>query len=80
MNGDGVPDVSFVTAPPVGGPIKGVEYYLIDNDLVRLSQGDDGTLTWLANTPRVRNDKHYLQPIATADIALKPDLTQNPGW
>ena len=80
MNGDGVADVSFVTSPPTGGTIKGVAYYLIDNNLVKLTQGDHGNLIWLASTPRVWNDKYYLQPIATADIVLNPNLTQNPGW
>ena len=80
MNGDGVLDVSFVTAPPTGGTIKGVAYYLIDNNLVKLTQGDHGNLIWLASTPRVWNDKFYLQPIATSDIVLNPNLTQNPGW
>ena len=80
MNGDGVADVSFVTSPPTGGTIKGVAYYLIDNNLVKLTQGDHGNLIWLASTPRVWNDKYYLQPIATADIVLNPNLTQNPAW
>ena len=80
MNGDGVLDVSFVSAAPTGTTIKGVAYYLIDNKLVTLSQGTTGTLTWLASTPRVWNDKFYLSPIATADIVLNHSLTQNPGW
>lgn len=80
MNGDGVLDVSFVTSTPTSGTIKGVAYYLIDNNLVKLTQGDHGNLNWLASTPRVWNDKFYLSPIATADIVLNHNLTQNPGW
>lgn len=80
MNGDGVLDVSFVTATPTSGTIKGVAYYLIDNKLVKLTQGTTGTLTWLASTPRIWDDKYYLKPIATADIVLNHHLGQNPGW
>ena len=27
-----------------------------------------------------KNDKYYYYPIATRDIVLNPNLTQNPGW
>ena len=70
--------MEFVTSTPTSGTIKGVAYYLIDNNLVKLTQTDHGNLIWLASTPRVWDDKFYLQPIASADIVLNSNLSQNP--
>jgi hypothetical protein len=80
MNGDGVLNVSFVTATPTSGAIKGVYYYLIDNKTVNLTQGSTGNIIWLANTPRVWDDKMYYDPIPSSEIVLNPNLKQNPGW
>ena len=80
MNGDGVLNVSFVTATPTSGTIKGVYYYLIDNKTVNLTQGSTGNIIWLANIPRVWDDKMYYDPIPSSEIVLNPNLKQNPGW
>ena len=80
MNGDGVLNVSFVTATPTSGAIKGVYYYLIDNKTVKLTQGVSGNIIWLANIPRVWDDKMYYDPIPSGEIVLNPNLKQNPGW
>jgi hypothetical protein len=80
MNGDGVLNVSFVTATPTSGAIKGVYYYLIDNKTVTLTQGSTGNIIWLANIPRVWDDKMYYDPIPSSEIVLNPNLKQNTGW
>jgi hypothetical protein len=80
MNGDGILNVSFVTATPTSGAIPGVYYYLINGTFVKLTQGDHGNIVWLANATRVWNDKMYYNPIAISDIVLNPNLAQNTGW
>ncbi|HXO76888.1 MAG TPA: RagB/SusD family nutrient uptake outer membrane protein [Puia sp.] len=80
MNGDGVLNVSFVTATPSSGAIKGVYYYLIDNKTVNLTQGSTGNIIWLANIPRQWDDKMYYDPIPSGEIVLNPNLKQNTGW
>ena len=80
MNGDGVLNVSFVTATPTSGAIKGVYYYLIDNKTVTLTQGSSGNIIWLANIPRVWDDRMYYDPIPSSEIVLNPNLKQNTGW
>jgi hypothetical protein len=79
MNGDGVLNVSFVTTTP-GTTIKGVYYYVIDNKTVKLTQGTYGNIIWLANIPRVWDDKMYYDPIPSSEIVLNPNLKQNTGW
>jgi starch-binding outer membrane protein, SusD/RagB family len=80
MNGDGVLNVSFVTATPTSGTIKGVYYDIINGTVIQLTQGTYGNIIWLANTPRVWDDKMYYMPIPTGQIVLNPNLVQNPGW
>jgi hypothetical protein len=80
MNGDGKLNVAFVTKAPTSGAVPGVYYYTINGTLAQLTQGDHGNIIWLANTPRVWNDKMYLYPVSTADLVLNPKLGQNPGW
>lgn len=80
MNGDGVRDVSFVLSQPSSGAIPGVAYYVVKGTTVELTQGNTGNIVWLYNTPHVWNDKYYYYPVATRDIVLNPNLTQNPGW
>lgn len=80
MNGDGVLNVAFVTTTPTSGAIKGVYYYIIDNKTVKLTQGNSGNIIWLANTPRVWDDKMYYDPIPSSEIVLNPNLKQNQGW
>ena len=81
MNGDGVKNVSFVTAPPAN-PVPGVSYYLINGSFVSLTNGNSGNIHWLVNYDATRkwNDKFYFNPIPTNQLVLNPKLTQSPGW
>lgn len=81
MNGDGVLNVSFVTAVP-SNPVKGVSYYLINGSFVSLTNGTSGNIHWLVNYDANRqwNDKYYYFPIPTNELVLNPHLTQSPGW
>jgi len=81
MNGDGVLNVSFVSAAP-SNPVKGVSYYLIAGSFVNLTNGTYGNIHWLVNydATRVWNDKFYYYPIPTSELVLNPKLTQSPGW
>ncbi|MBS1606478.1 MAG: RagB/SusD family nutrient uptake outer membrane protein, partial [Bacteroidetes bacterium] len=79
LNGDGKPDVSFVSAIPAN-KVQGVYYFLIDNTQARLSQGTYGTLIWLNNITRQWADYKYYYPIPFNELVLNPNLTQNPGW
>jgi hypothetical protein len=80
MNGDGVLNVAFVTATPTSGTIKGVYYDIINGTVIQLTNQTYGNIIWLANTPRVWNDKMYYNPIPTSELVLNPNLVQNPGW
>jgi hypothetical protein len=80
MNGDGVLNVAFVNATPTTGVVKGVYYDIIDNNTIKLTQGTFGNIIWLANTPRVWNDKMYYDPIPNSEIVINPNLKQNSGW
>jgi hypothetical protein len=81
MNGDGVLNVSFVTATP-SNPLKGVTYYIINGTVVSLTNGTYGNIHWLLNydVNRVWNDKFYYYPIPTNELVLNPHLSQSPGW
>ncbi|WP_237587053.1 RagB/SusD family nutrient uptake outer membrane protein [Pontibacter russatus] len=86
LNEDGVLDVSFYKTMPAN-PLPGVTYVNVSETLSggspnpqRLSEDTHGELTWLANIPRVWDDKYYLYPIPERDRLLNPELGQNPGW
>ena len=81
MNGDRVPNVSFVSTKP-GNPIPGVVYYIINGTFVKLTNGTYGNIHWLANydADRQWNEKYYYYPIPTNELVLNPKLKQNPGW
>ena len=84
MNGDGVLNVSFVTAKPAT-VITGVTYYTIDNKTVSLTNGTYGNIHWLINYDKNRtkdtwNDKFYYYPIPTNEMVLNPNLIQKYGW
>ncbi|MCD8539951.1 MAG: RagB/SusD family nutrient uptake outer membrane protein [Leadbetterella sp.] len=79
LDGNGTPDVSFVTATP-SSPQAGVTYFVIDNNISKLSGGTSGYVTWGANEKRNFEDKKYLYPVSNSDIVLNPNLVQNPGW
>ena len=53
----------------------------IDLNSVKLTNGDHGYIE--CNTTgehRVFEEKHYLAPIPSGQIALNPEIGQNPGW
>jgi hypothetical protein len=82
MNGDGVLNVSFVTAK-VTNPLTGVIYYTIDNKTVSLTNGTYGNIHWLINYDDIRSkwdNKFYYYPIPTNEMVLNPNLTQLYGW
>jgi hypothetical protein len=79
LDGNGTPDVSFVTKAPTTGT-QGVFYFVIDNKSSRLSEGDSGNILWREDETRIFDEKKYLHPISEDDIILNPNLTQNPGW
>ena len=79
LDGNGTPDVSFVSATP-DAPQAGVTYFVIDNNISKLTNGTSGHLVWGANEERSFSDKKYLHPISNADIVLNKNLEQNPGW
>lgn len=79
LDGNGTPDVCFVTKAPAKGT-QGVFYFVIDNKSSKLSEGDKGNILWREDETRKFDEKKYLYPISEDDILLNPDLTQNPGW
>lgn len=79
LDGNGTPDVSFVTKAPAT-VTPGIFYFVIDNKSSRLSEGDKGHIIWRNDETRVFDEKKYLYPISEKDIDLNPVLTQNPGW
>lgn len=78
LNGDGKPDVSFVTSVP-GSKVPGVVYYVIGGEST-LSNGTNGNLIWLTNKTRYYEDKQYFYPIPISELVLNPNLVQTPGW
>lgn len=79
LDGNGTPDVSFVTSTP-SSPQSGVTYFVIDNNISKLSKGTSGYVIWGANEKRSFDDKKYLYPISNSDLVLNPNLIQNKGW
>jgi hypothetical protein len=85
LNEDGQNDVLFYsgTAP---APQPGVTFINVSPTIggnpnpQQLSNGTSGELTWLANIPRVWEEKKYLYPIPQTDSLMNPALEQNPGW
>ena len=79
MNGDGVYDVFFT----VGDNFNQTEYASIAvglPDQATLLSVSGGKVINYSLPGRVWNDNMYLEPIATADLTLNPDLGQNPGY
>lgn len=79
LDGNGTPDVSFVTKTPAK-KTPGVIYYVIDGVSAVLSERDRGHVIWRNEEKRVFDEKKYLHPISDEDIVLNPNLKQNPGW
>ena len=79
LDGNGTPDVSFVTKTP-SSPKQGVSYFVVDGKAAKLTEGSKGHIIWRADENRKFDDKKYLKPISNADLVVNPDLGQNPGW
>src|SRR5258708_28473254 len=65
MNGDGVLNVSFVTAAPASGAIPGVYYYTITGTFVKLTQCAQGNLISLSHATRALDDTMFYYSIPT---------------
>lgn len=79
LNGDGKPDVAFVTALP-SNRVPGVYYYVIDGNNVQLSDGDKGRILWRPGMQREYPDYKYFAPIPYSQLIINSKLEQNPGW
>jgi hypothetical protein len=79
LNGDGKPDVSFVTKTPAN-KVAGVVYVLLNNGATELSEGTKGNLLWRYSQKKEWDDYKYYYPIPYNEIVLNPNLKQNPGW
>jgi len=79
LDGNGTPDVSFVTKTP-SSPKQGLSYFVVDGKAAKLTEGTKGHIIWRADENRRFDDKKYLKPISNADLVVNPDLGQNPGW
>ncbi len=80
LNGDGKPDVSFVTARP-SNPVSGVVYYIINGGSSQLTEGTKGNLLWLSNVTKVFDERRYFYPIPLDQVVLSGEnVKQNPGW
>ncbi len=49
-------------------------------DLASVKLDANGYIDCQTKDPRVFEEKHYLAPIPTGQIALNPQIGQNPGW
>ncbi len=49
-------------------------------DLASVKLDANGYIDCQTKDPRVFEEKHYLAPIPTGQIALNPEIGQNPGW
>lgn len=80
LDGDGKPDVSFVTKTPAkADQVSGVQYREVSKDFA-LSEGTKGNLQIYHGNIRSWEDYKYVRPIPTNDLKENPNLGQNPGW
>lgn len=78
LNGDGSPDVCFVTKMP-DHPAEGVYYYVL-SDSFALSHGTYGNIEIYPNVTKVFDERQYLYPVPASAILLNKNLVQNEGW
>lgn len=78
LNGDGKPDVCFVTKTP-SPTVSGVQYREIGGDFL-LTEQTKGYLVSYKNVERKWEDRKYVRPIPTTALNDNPNLGQNPGW
>ncbi|MGI6572674.1 MAG: RagB/SusD family nutrient uptake outer membrane protein [Fermentimonas sp.] len=79
LNGDGKPDISFVSATP-SNVVEGVFYMIINNTSIGLSEGDKGRIITKPTVVKEFPYYKYFAPIPTVQISLNPNLKQNEGW
>ncbi|HVW62328.1 MAG TPA: RagB/SusD family nutrient uptake outer membrane protein [Puia sp.] len=79
LNGDGKPDVSFVSSTPAT-KVSGVYYFIIDGSQAALSNGTSGNIIWLNNIARDWDTYKYFYPIPYNELVLNHNLVQNTGW
>lgn len=79
LNDDGQTDVVFVAAAP-SEPQPRVYYYVVDNAVVKLSNGTSGNVIWQANMNRQYPDYKYYMPLPFSELVLNDNLLQNEGW
>ena len=63
-----------------GAWIESAEAWNVDLKSVVLTEGDHGYIECRTKDHRIFEEKHYLAPIPTGQIALNPAIGQNPGW
>lgn len=78
LDGDGTPDVSFVTKTPAN-PTKNVQYRIIGSEF-ELTEGTSGNLVSYRSIERAWDNKKYVRPVPTTALNVNPNLGQNPGW
>jgi hypothetical protein len=79
LNGDGEPDISFVSSEPAH-PVPGVYYKVIDGNGYKLSEGNKGKLIAKPNQVKEFPDFKYFKPIPSLELQLNSNLEQNEGW
>jgi hypothetical protein len=79
LNEDGSPDVSFVNKMP-DHPVQGVYYYIVDNTITKLSNGNSGRLLLQLNLANTYPDFKYYQPLPFNELLVNKNLVQNEGW
>lgn len=85
LNGDGKLDVCFYQVMPAN-PVAKVNYINVAQTVngqvnpLRLSNDTSGELTWLINTKRIFEQRHYVYPTPEADLLFNTNLKQHPDW
>ena len=78
MNGDGEMDVYFVDRTSAPSEYAKIAVSLPDQATLLSVSG--GSVIQFNLSGRFWDDRMYLDPISTADLALNPNLGQNPGY
>ena len=80
LDGNGTLDVCFYTdSAPSGLPANVVKFKI--GERIFFTEGDHGYVDVTPNLPGVWNEnRDYFYPIPTDELALNPNLVQNPGW
>ncbi len=83
LSGNGKPDFVLYAKGSAKPSVSGAVALQIDVD-VWLTEGNRGYLDWHSGVKSERNgfneQRDYLYPIPSDEIAINPNLVQNPGW